>query len=281
MSDVDGQRVGGQRDEQSLVTAVREHYARIATKGSSCCGPSSCGCSTAETSTVTLDVGARGAAPAGADLGLSCGIPLAHLNLQPGERLLDLGSGSGIDVFVAARALGPQGRAIGVDMTPEMVERARAIAEREGFTNVEFLLGRLEAVPLPDASIDAVTSNCVLNLVPDKTRVYHEVARVLKPGGRLVISDILLSAPLPPAIASDVLAYAGCISGAALREDCFAGLRAAGLTEIEVLSDVDALGMLDPGGHQDAESVVTRAGASFSDVDGLVRSVTYRARKPR
>ncbi len=145
------------------------------------------------------------AVPAEADLGLGCGAPIDHLELQPGETVLDLGSGPGLDALLAARQVGPTGRVIGVDMTPQMLERARATAARAGAAHVEFREGRLEALPVEDASVDAVTSNCVINLVPDKAAVFREIARVLRPGGRVVVADIVLERPLPEAVAKDVL----------------------------------------------------------------------------
>jgi ubiquinone/menaquinone biosynthesis C-methylase UbiE len=194
--------------------------------------------------------------------------------------VLDLGSGGGLDAFLAARAVGPSGRVIGVDMTPAMLERARANAQKGGFLNVEFREGRLEALPVEAASVDAVTSNCVVNLVPDKAAVFREIARVLKPGGRVVISDILLDGPLPESLARDVYAYVGCISGAALRRDYFAMLEAAGLRETAVLKDVDYLSALIEAAPAEADALLRRHGLGREAVAGLVRSVTYSARKP-
>jgi ubiquinone/menaquinone biosynthesis C-methylase UbiE len=196
------------------------------------------------------------------------------------EVVLDLGSGGGLDAFLAARAVGATGRVIGVDMTPAMLERARANAAKSGFSNVEFREGRLEALPMDDASVDAVTSNCVINLVPDKAAVFHEIARVLKPGGRVVVSDILLDGPLPEALAKDVYAYVGCISGAALRQDYFGMLEAAGLREVKVLKDIDYLAALIEAAPAEADALLARHGLGREAVLGLVRSVTWQARKP-
>ncbi|QEH38998.1 Ubiquinone/menaquinone biosynthesis C-methyltransferase UbiE [Aquisphaera giovannonii] len=173
--------------------------------------------------------------PAEANMGLSCGNPTATANLRPGEVVVDLGSGGGLDVFLAARKVGPTGRAIGIDMTPEMLARARASAERQGLSNVEFLESTIDRLPLPDASVDCVISNCVINLAPDKQAVLREIARVLKPGGRVAVSDIALRKPLPPEIGNDLLAYVGCIAGAIPIEDYVAGLKAAGFTAVEVV----------------------------------------------
>ncbi|WP_165233364.1 arsenite methyltransferase [Aquisphaera insulae] len=173
--------------------------------------------------------------PAGANMGLSCGNPTATANLRPGEVVVDLGSGGGLDVFLAARKVGPTGRAIGIDMTPEMLDRARANAGRQGLANVEFIESTIDRLPLPDASADCVISNCVINLAPDKQAVLREIARVLKPGGRVAVSDIALKRPLPPEIGNDLLAYVGCIAGAILIDDYVAGLKAAGFSAVEVI----------------------------------------------
>jgi arsenite methyltransferase len=173
--------------------------------------------------------------PAEANMGLSCGNPTATAHLRLGEVVVDLGSGGGLDVFLAAKMVGPQGRAIGIDMTPAMIERALANAEAGGYTNVEVYQATIDALPLPDASVDCVISNCVLNLAPDKPAVFREIARILKPGGRLAVSDIALKADLPEAIASSMAAYVGCIGGAIKMEDYRAGLLAAGFAHVEIV----------------------------------------------
>jgi len=277
---------GSEKDRtESVVDQVRERYGRIAEgRSSGCCEPSpassSC-CGSAPSASVELGYKAKELAvvPDGADLGLGCGAPVQHLALQAGETVLDLGSGGGIDVFLAAEEVGPSGRVIGVDMTPAMLERARRNAAKGGYTNVEFREGRLEHLPVEDASVDAVTSNCVINLVPDKTAVFGEIARVLKPGGRMVISDVVLDGRLPAAIENDVLAYVGCIAGAAQREAYFGQLRAAGLGEVEILKDVDSLIQWAAAAPEGAQAIVDRTGVGPAEVAGKVRSVTYRARK--
>jgi SAM-dependent methyltransferase len=181
--------------------------------------------------------------PAEANMGLSCGNPTATAHLRPGEVVVDLGSGGGLDVFLAAKRVGPEGRAIGIDMTPAMIERARANAVSGGYTNVEFYQSTIDNIPLPDASVDCVISNCVLNLAPDKAAVFREIARVLKPGGRLAVSDIALKRELPEAIARSVAAYVGCIAGAIRIDDYRAGLLAAGFEHVEIVdsgSDLNA-----------------------------------------
>ncbi len=173
--------------------------------------------------------------PAEANMGLSCGNPTATAHIRPGEAVVDLGSGGGLDVFLAAKMVGPAGRAIGIDMTPAMIERARANAISGGYTNVEFYESTIDHIPLPDSSVDCIISNCVLNLAPDKPAVFREMARVLKPGGRLAVSDIALKGDLPEAIAESMAAYVGCIAGAIGFEDYRRGLLAAGFEHVEIV----------------------------------------------
>jgi len=173
--------------------------------------------------------------PAQANMGLSCGNPTATAHIQAGEVVVDLGSGGGLDVFLAAKMVGPQGRAIGIDMTPAMIDRARANALAGGYSNVEFYLSTIDLIPLPDASVDCVISNCVLNLAPDKAAVFREIARVLKPGGRLAVSDIALKQELPEAVAQSMAAYVGCIAGALHIDEYGAGLLAAGFEHVEIV----------------------------------------------
>jgi SAM-dependent methyltransferase len=270
------------RQPEEIREHVRDRYAEIArdggvNPGGGCCGPQ------------PADIAARlgysaeeaTAVPDGANLGLGCGAPLAAAALQPGETVLDLGSGAGFDAFLAARVVGPTGRVIGVDMTDEMLTKARANAERAGFSNVEFRKGYIEALPIGDASVDVVISNCVINLVPDKAAVYREVARVLRSGGRMVISDVVLDAPLPPAVLADVAALTGCIAGAALRDQYLATIAGAGLDGIEIISDKGfgavVLTMVPDAMLQKAAS----AGIDVQRVAESVRSLTIRARKPQ
>jgi arsenite methyltransferase len=173
--------------------------------------------------------------PAEANMGLSCGNPTATAHLKPGEVVVDLGSGGGLDVFLASKMVGPEGRAIGIDMTTAMIERARESAQKGGYTNVEFYQSTIDQIPLPDASVDCVISNCVVNLAPDKPAVFREIARVLKPGGRVAISDIALKHELPEAVAQSMAAYVGCIAGAILIEDYRTGLLAAGFRHVEIV----------------------------------------------
>ena len=277
-------QAGGEQHDEGLVDAVRDRYGKIASgEVGGCCG-STDGFVPTDTEGASRRIGYEegdlDAVPDAANLGLGCGAPIAGLGLEPGEVVLDLGSGGGLDAFLAAREVGPTGRVIGVDMTPEMIERAQEGARNVGLEHVEFRQGRLEALPVDDGSIDAITSNCVINLVPDKGRVFAEAARVLKPGGRMVISDIVLERPLPETLQSDLLAYVGCISGAMLSEEYFDTVRAAGLGEIEILSDKDAMILLGDPPPAEALELLERTGTSVDEVRGAVRSVTFRARRP-
>jgi arsenite methyltransferase len=261
---------------------VRERYAEIARDGgmgssAGCCGPQPA--EIAERIGYSAEDAA--AVPEGANLGLGCGAPLAAAALQEGEIVLDLGAGAGFDAFLAAHAVGSTGRVVGVDMTDEMLAKARANAARAGFDNVEFRKGYIEALPVDDSSVDAVLSNCVINLVPDKAAVYREIARVLRPGGRMVISDVVLDEPLPEAIAANVAALTGCVAGAELRDQYLATIAAAGLTDIEVLSDKSfgkmALTVVSEAMLRQAQT----AGIDVQRVADTVRSLTIRARKPQ
>ncbi len=275
-------KVAAPADE--LVERVRERYGKIAQgEDTGCCGPKAASACCGGEGSLSLQIGYRskdlGRVPQGANLGLGCGAPLDFLELQPGETVLDLGSGPGLDCFLAAEHVGETGRVIGVDMTPAMLERACANAAKGGYRNIEFREGRLESLPLGDASVDAVTSNCVINLVPDKAAVFRQVARVLKPGGRLVVSDIVLDGRLPEVLEQDVYAYVGCVSGAVLRQEYFAMLEAAGLERVEVLRDIDYVAAI--GGVPDAmQELLDRVGIRREDVVGKVHSLTFRARKP-
>jgi arsenite methyltransferase len=264
---------------EKIVDSVKERYDQAAKGQGSCCGGGAC--SDAAT-TVALQIGYTKdelKLAQDANLGLGCGAPVALLDPRPGETVLDLGSGPGLDALLASRRVGPEGRVIGVDMTPSMVDRARGLALRHHLGNVEFRDGRLEKLPVETGTVDAVTSNCVINLVPDKAAVFAEIARVLKPGGRLVVSDIVLDRPLPAAVEKDVIAWVGCVAGASLRPGYFGLLRAAGLGEPEVLKDVDYVAAMYEVAPEEIDEVLGRTGVDMAELAGSVRSLTYRAVK--
>ena len=210
-------------DAQAIRDRVRADYSRVAESAQSddggCCAPSCCTPQARDTRAVSSELGYSAAeldsAPAESNLGLGCGNPQAIASLRPGERVLDLGSGAGFDAFLAARQVGPQGEVIGVDMTHAMLARARANASKAGLSNVSFRLGEIEALPVADNSIDVVISNCVINLSPEKHRVFAEVMRVLKPGARIAVSDVVVTAELPRAVRDDLANHSACVSGAA------------------------------------------------------------------
>ncbi len=245
---------------------VRDAYAEVARKRSSCCGPAPSCCAEKAPAVSDLPVPE-------AELGLSCGDPLAFGHVREGDVVLDLGSGAGKDVFSAAQKVGPAGRAIGVDMTAEMLALAGRNAEKffqaTGLRNVEFREGRIEDLPVEDASIDVVISNCVINLSPDKPQVFREVYRVLKPGRRMIVSDIVLNRPLPESLRNDAGLYAACIAGALLREEYLSAIRSAGFQHVELLSDhtyrAEDVG-LDP--------ITSQAGEAL---EGVAASITVLA----
>ena len=223
-------------DPEGIKSAVRERYGAIASTGGSCCPGGGCGCGDA-----SLGIGYAledlAEAPDGANLGLGCGNPVALASLKEGEVVLDLGSGAGFDAFLSARRVGPKGRVIGIDMTPEMLAKARGLAVQHGFANVEFRQGDIEHLPVDSSSVDVIISNCVINLATDKPQVFREAFRVLKPGGRLMVSDLVLLAPLPEAMQQDMDAYAACLAGALLKEDYLAAIRAAGFSGTGIVGE--------------------------------------------
>jgi arsenite methyltransferase len=220
--------------------AVRERYGKVAAESTPCCGPSCCGgTESAKAEDISKAIGYAEAdlasVPADANLGLGCGNPTAIAGLRAGQTVLDLGSGAGIDCFLASEKVGPAGRVIGVDMTPEMVERARMNSAAGGFTNVEFRLGEIESLPVADASVDVIISNCVLNLSEAKERALAEAFRVLKPGGRMVVSDMVSDHPVPPVLEGNLDAVAACLP--TYRERYLGQFRAAGFTDVGITSE--------------------------------------------
>jgi arsenite methyltransferase len=229
-------------EEKDIKSVVREKYGNIAATSGSCCSTASCcvnGNSLVQMGQrIGYSVAELTAVPEGANLGLGCGNPIALASLTEGETVLDLGSGAGFDCFLAAGRVGPTGKVIGVDMTPEMLERARENARKDNIENVEFRQGDIEHLPVEDGCIDVIISNCVINLAPDKGRVFREAFRVLKPGGRLMVSDIVLTKPLPDIVKNSVAAYIGCVAGAALREDYLETMRQAGFEKVTIQGEV-------------------------------------------
>ena len=218
---------------EAIRDEVARRYGQIAQSGGEgcCCSNSGCcGSQSGHAEMIGYDAQQLENVPDGADLGLGCGNPTALTMIEPGMTVVDLGSGAGIDCFLAAKQVGPSGKVIGVDMTDQMLARARQFAIDKGYDNVEFRKGLIEAMPVDDASVDLVISNCVINLSPDKPKVFNEVARVLKPGGKAAVSDIVLLRPLPEAIRTSVEAYISCLAGAMMVDDYLADVRAAGLT---------------------------------------------------
>ena len=273
--------------KEEVKKTVREGYAQVAKSSSSCCAPqSSCGCSSNVSTDLSKRIGYSDqdieSVPEGANLGLGCGNPIALASLKQGEFVLDLGSGAGFDCFLAANIVGKTGKVIGVDMTPEMIERARENARKGDYKNVEFRLGEIETLPLADNSVDVIISNCVINLSPEKDKVFSDAYRVLKPGGRLMVSDIVLLRELPDSIKKSVAAYIGCVAGASKKDDYLKNIKAAGFKNISVVDETsfpNSVGVKDP----IIESLVNDFGISKEDLKKLassIKSVKVQAIKP-
>ena len=222
---------------------VRENYANVAKQASSCCAPSatasSCGCGSSQTASKAIGYSDEDitSVPDGANLGLGCGNPVALASLKEGETVLDLGSGAGFDCFLASKKVGPTGKVIGVDMTPEMLDRARENARKGEYKNVDFRLGEIENLPVADNSVDAIISNCVINLSVDKPRVFAEGYRVLKTGGRVMVSDIVLLQALPEFLKNSVQAYVGCLAGATMKDEYLKAIKAAGFQKVKIVEE--------------------------------------------
>lgn len=230
------------KKKEEIKKVVREGYAKIVKQKSSCCAPVQSCCATGDIAEhISKEIGYTVeeiiSVPEESNLGLGCGNPVALASLKEGEIVLDLGSGAGFDCFLAAQKVGKRGKVIGVDMTPEMIEKARENAKKDGYENVEFRLGEIENLPVADNFVDVVISNCVINLSPDKSRVFKEAFRVLKPGGRLMISDIVLLKELPEFIKNSIEAYIGCISGAIMKNDYIKTIKEAGFWDVRIIDE--------------------------------------------
>lgn len=229
-------------DDQAIKKAVEEKYAAIA-RGDvkSCCGTSASAgadCTNISAMARPYDSGALAELPEGANLGLGCGDPTANADLAPGQTVLDLGSGAGVDCFLAARKVGPEGHVIGVDMTDAMLERARENARRGGYANVEFRKGEIENMPVESGTVDRIISNCVINLAPNKSKVFGEAHRVLKSGGAFTVSDIVSFGEIPASVRSGMEKWTGCVAGAMDKQDYLAVIRKAGFRDVTVIQDV-------------------------------------------
>ena len=264
-------------DQKDIKEVVKEGYAKIAVQGGSCCGPVSSCCPSAD---LAQDISRRigyseeeiEEVPEGSNLGLGCGNPVALASLRKGETVLDLGSGAGFDCFLAANKVGKKGKVIGVDMTPEMVEKANENAKKNNYKNVEFRLGDIETLPVDDGSIDVVMSNCVINLSPDKAKVFKESFRVLRPGGRLTISDIVLLKELPKFVEESIEAYIGCVSGAIIKSEYLEKIQAAGFRDVRVIDETPfsiELIVNDP----TAKGIMDHLGMSPDQAKGVANSV--------
>jgi SAM-dependent methyltransferase len=257
------------QDPNHVREMVEEGYARVAERSSSKEPPHA----TAVGRRIGYEEEQLAAVPDGANLGLGCGNPTAIDALRPGETVLDLGSGAGMDAFLAARQVGPGGRVIGVDMTDAMLDKARENARKTGATNVEFRKGQIEHLPIENESVDAIISNCVINLSPEKDRVFREAFRVLRPGGRMMISDLVLERPIPSEIMSSVDAYLGCVGGASLRGEYLETIEKAGFVEVRVEREThfaDAVSLDDP----QVQEAMDQFEISLEQVQGFLGAVT-------
>lgn len=269
-------------EEDKVKKLVREGYAKVASENQSCCSMDKSCCGATPPEQIGYSNEELDGVPAGADLGLGCGNPTALAELKEGETVLDLGSGPGLDCFIAAKKVGTNGKVIGVDMTPEMIDRARHNAKEGAYENVEFRLGEIENLPVADNSADIVISNCVINLSTNKGQVFAEAFRTLKPGGRLMVSDIVLKEELPQAIMASAAAYISCLAGAIMRDDYVKAITDAGFHDVKILKETNfSIDLMcnDP----TVQNVIKDLGLSSAEVkelDGSVVSVLVFALKP-
>jgi SAM-dependent methyltransferase len=261
--------------DEGIRQAVREQYGKVAEGNTSCCGP---GAEQPLSEQMGYSKEELDGLPEGTDLGLGCGNPTAFASIQPGDVVVDLGSGAGIDCFLAAQKAGETGKVIGVDMTAQMIDKARANAKQGGYTSVEFRLGEIENMPIADNTADLIISNCVINLSPDKPQVFREAHRVLKPGGRLMVSDIVILRPLPEHIRNSVRAYTGCIGGAMLMEEYLDAVKSAGFEDVQIIDKTgDSEAALEVTGIEDSD-------LSHEELNKIIMksvvSIKVSARKP-
>jgi arsenite methyltransferase len=272
------------RNAGEIKKLVRAGYAKVARKGTSCCPSGSCCGGAGLARNISTSIGyseeEMTSVPGDANLGLGCGNPVAIAELKKGDVVLDLGSGAGFDVFLAARRVGRTGCVIGVDMTPGMIRKARANAKRGRCANVEFRLGEIEALPVESSSVDVIISNCVINLSPDKQKVFDEAFRVLRPGGRLMISDLVLEKELPKAVRDSIEAYVACLAGASMKRDYLTYMRKAGFGDIQIVSRVDypVEEMLNDVASRKGAKAGTR---NMKILKGSVARMSVRAVRPR
>jgi arsenite methyltransferase len=257
---------------------VRDNYGKIAETSGSCCGPkASCCGGDVSADVISQRIGYSTedleAVPEGANLGLGCGNPVALASLKEGETVVDLGSGAGFDSFLSARAVGKTGRVIGVDMTPQMLDKARENASKGNFENVEFRLGEIENLPIADNTANIIISNCVINLSPDKERVFQEAFRILKPGGRLMVSDIVLLGALPDALRDSIQAYVGCIAGAVMKDDYLNAIGKAGFQDVKIM-DETLFPVKDFIDHPAVQEVAADLDISKDNVERLSASIS-------
>jgi ubiquinone/menaquinone biosynthesis C-methylase UbiE len=264
--------------EEELRKAVRKGYAKVAKQENSCCtpAPSTCSCTASTSVELSKRIGYNqqeiDSVPEGANLGLGCGNPIALASLKQGETVLDLGSGAGFDCFLAANKVGKNGRVIGVDMTPEMIDKARANARKGKYAKVEFRLGEIENLPVADNTVDIIISNCVINLSPNKKRVFQEAFRALKPGGRLMVSDIVLTKPLPDVIKKNIEAYVGCLSGAEMKDKYLQLIEAAGFEQVKILEE-NRVPMEDIISDPTAQTIMKNSKISSQEIGKLANIV--------
>lgn len=274
--------------KEKIKKLVKEKYGGIARKDSSCCLPENPCCGdTVQTGKISQKIGYSPqeleAVPAEANLGLGCGNPTAIASLRKGETVLDLGSGAGFDCFLAANRVGSTGKVIGVDMTPEMLDKARDNAQKAGYTNIEFRLGEIESLPVEEDSIDVVISNCVINLSPDKPKVFREAFRVLRPGGRMIVSDLVLLKDLPESIQGLAEAYTGCVADALLKEDYLRAIEEAGFQDVRVTNE-NRYAISDFAGEDTLKVWIQKSGATLEELkqaEDSVLSISVTAQKSR